>query len=71
MAERVFALLVRHVIMHDAGNIAPDDEDIVYEYDSDNTLKRILQKYEKDGEIKYRRLVRSAYDVRGNVTAIM
>lgn len=54
----------------DAGNIAPDDEDIVYEYNSDNTLKRILQKYEKDGEIKYRRLVRSAYDVRGNVTAI-
>ena len=56
--------------MYDAGNIAPDDEDIVYEYNSDNTLKRILQKYEKDGEIKYRRLVRSAYDVRGNVTAI-
>ena len=56
--------------MYDAGNIAPDDEDIVYEYDSDNTLKRILQKYEKDGEIKYRRLVRSAYDLRGNVTAI-
>ena len=56
--------------MYDAGNIAPDDEDIVYEYNSDNTLKRILQKYEKDGEIKYRRLVRSAYDLRGNVTAI-
>ncbi len=58
------------MITYDAGNIAPDDEDIVYEYNSDNTLKRILQKYEKDGEIKYRRLVRSAYDVRGNVTAI-